>query len=160
MRKAIIWGAAALLLALAALGLAALLRPDYPEVERDGVILRCRNLDVWPAPGEGRLEMAGKGLPDLELLSPRPLLALYLVFGSRAPAKIFVEGGRVGERTFRPDGGVTFQVLPAEPRTVRPLLRPWERRHAYRLRLLLPEAPDAPLGLEWRAEQTPPRRGE
>jgi hypothetical protein len=112
------------------------------------------------APGgpSGPTRLAGDAPARLLVSSPRPLAALKLAFGRRAPSRLEVGGGEAGETLFRPDGGVGFRVELGEPRARHPMWwSPEEPQSLYLLELRLPGAPPEPIG--FRLEPVYPGEG-
>jgi len=117
-------------------------------VEHHGLEVRCISDTVQPA-GDGRNFVLLAGEPvELEIRSRLSLTALRLDFDSRAPSRLEAPGWRLGDRLFRPDGSIVFDLVPevpAEPlRSWRP---PWRPHYSYRLRFELPEAGGVPIAL-------------
>ncbi len=149
------WVAATLVVVLAALALWSS-RARVPTVRlADGLEVRCLNASAWPTVGPNAnalpLTVAAHEVPEIEVVSRRPLSALTLEFESRSAAGLEIEGGSLTQTILRPDGRVLFTIALEDGETHR---RWWllASSFRYRLKWVMPDAPGGPLELTLSAE--------
>ena len=94
---------------------------------------------------EGTLFAASTGSAELMIAAERPLEAVLIDFGPRAPSELQVEGGTAGNTVFRPDGGIRFEIELDDPIRTHPLWTGERAHHVYVFRIGLPGAPERPL---------------
>lgn len=88
----------------------------------------------------GRPYVQGEGSAEILLGSPKPLRTVLVDLAPNAPSTLEVEGGTLGEKLLRPDGGIAYFVTLNGPRATHPMWwtdDPWS---LYRLSLRLPGA--------------------
>lgn len=100
--------------------------------------------------GASGILLSGAAPAELELWGRERIGSVVLAAGREAPARLVVEGARLGERLLRPDGGVEFELLLDPPVVAREggWLRP--PLYGYRLVLSFGEELYQPLALRWR----------
>ena len=154
------WSPATLTLAVIVVLLASvaifLSRSPLPAVTMaNGLEVRCLNDSAWPTEEGGDpdflLTVAGHEVPEVEVLSSSSLEYLTLDFERRAAASIELEGGQVAERILRPDGRVSFRVVP-DSTDARRRVWPFPARYRYRLKWVMPNGPGGPLGVNFLGE--------
>ncbi len=136
--------------------------PGVREAHTGGARVRFLDDRAWPLPGSGgaSLRILGGAEAELLLVSRAELGSLLLEFDRRASSRLEVEGGELGETILRPDGGVAFEVLLAEPRVRHP---PWwseDTHHFYLLHLRLPVARAVPIAFSLAPQERPAWRPE
>ncbi len=97
------------------------------------------------------LTVAAHQVPEIEVVSRRPLSSLTLEFESRSAAGLEIEGGLLTQTILRPDGRVLFEIA-LESAGARRRLWPLPASYRYRLKWVMPDAPGGPLGLTLSAE--------
>lgn len=103
---------------------------------------------VWADPRRDRLVIDGAAPAELLVISSMPPDLLRLDFTADAPAHLKLGGGRLAERILRPDGSVSFRVVPRWPVRRHPLWWTPKDQWLVCLRLELPEAGEKPLGFK------------
>ncbi len=94
--------------------------PVRAEVVSSDLRVRSTSASVAPTGGERPLALAAGGGAELVLVSPAGLESVFLDFGRAAKGEPALAGGSLGRTMFRPDGGVSYEVL----------LEARERRHS------------------------------
>ena len=89
---------------------------------------------------EGRLELDGAAGGELMVVVPAGLDSAYFEFGPESGAELRVEGGKVGETAFLPNGGVLFQVSLDQPLARLPVWWSSQKHHYHGLGLSMPGA--------------------
>lgn len=121
--------------------------PGSVEIRRGDVALRSAGAEIFADASGERMRLAGRH-GRLIVESARPLSSLRLEFGPEAPSSLRVEGGEVGNTTFRPSGEIAFDVALGAPRRRHPLWWSAAPASIYRLDLDLGQDPNAPLAFE------------
>ncbi len=126
--------------------------PGGDAAEHNGLTVKFLSQRGWAETRHRRLMIDGGGPLELMIGSNLPLDVLRFDFGRDAPAEIEVSGGELAESQLKPDGGISFRVLPRR-----------HRRHAtwwtprpqwlYCVTLELPKAGDKTLAFEIQGEQ-------
>lgn len=112
--------------------------------------VRCLNSGAVPATSGARdFVLLGLGPAEIEITSRVPLLRFLLDLDEGAPSSLFIAGGALGERLFRPDGSVVFEVVPGRPEIKRVGLLRRELYH-YRMKLDLPPDSKGPVAFSVR----------
>ena len=85
--------------------------PVSAEVVSSELRVRATSFSVSPGAGERALALAGGRRAELMVVSGSRLESVFLDFGPAAKGEPALRGGRLGGTIFRPDGGVSYEVL-------------------------------------------------
>jgi hypothetical protein len=123
-----------------------------------GIVVRGFEPAVYRA-GDGRLRLTA-ARTALWIESATELGSLRLELGDGAPATIEVRGGTAGDLLFRPNGDVALDVSLGAPDRRHPTWRSPLGAAFYRIELVLPRSPAAPLPLDLSIARPPGVSGE
>ena len=112
-----------------------------------GLWVKLLTPNLWPAGRGGGLQVIGNTDAELLLGTPQPLGVVHLEFDRRAPSRLLVNGRELRPLLLKPDGSVLFEVPLERERAVHPLWWGPYDYHLYTLRVRLPGAPTAPIGM-------------
>ncbi len=121
--------------------------PGSPELVRTGLVVRGVAPGIAQSSGGGLRLLARRG--TILVVSDHALSSVRIELGANAPSAIAVEGGTLGNTTFRPDGEVAFDVA-VSARSARRHPVWWSLSGAwiYSLEIELGKAPGAPISLD------------
>jgi hypothetical protein len=112
--------------------------PHADEIEAGG--LWVRSLNRAAALGADRRWRLQANQPaELVIAAPSPLQSLFLQFGAAVKPELEIEGGKLGNLLFQPDGQVGFEVTNLDLRARHPM---WWSDQVYQLYVLRLELPD------------------